>query len=112
MGGNFSNIWENLAEVDPAQLAFDFNRVGFFAGAAIAAEQINVSNVDVSLVTAGDTNGDDLVDLVDYEAIISHMNLTGQSLANGDLTGDGRVTIADYRFWKSRRARFIWNRCC
>jgi hypothetical protein len=51
----------------------------------------------------GDTNGDDLVDLVDYQAIISHMNLLGQPLANGDVTGDGKVTIADYRFWKVRR---------
>jgi hypothetical protein len=51
----------------------------------------------------GDTNGDDLVDLVDYQAIISHMNLLGQPLANGDVTGDGKVTIADYRFWKDRR---------
>ena len=51
----------------------------------------------------GDTNGDDLIDLVDYQAIISHMNLLGQPLVNGDVTGDGKVTIADYRFWKDRR---------
>jgi Dockerin type I domain len=103
-GTTYSQVWESLAEVDPARLTFDFNRVGFFAGAALAAEQINITNVDVSLITAGDTNGDDLVDLVDYQAIISHMNLTNQTLANGDLTGDGKVTIADYRVWKSRRS--------
>ena len=38
-----------------------------------------------------------------YLHIISHMNLTGQSLANGDVTGDGKVTIADFRFWKDHR---------
>lgn len=51
----------------------------------------------------GDVNGDEVVDLLDYEIIISHMNLTGVQLSHGDVTGDGRVTIADYRFWKDRR---------
>jgi hypothetical protein len=52
----------------------------------------------------GDTNGDDLVDLVDYQAIITNMNQPGVfSLAQGDVTGDGKVGIDDYRFWKERR---------
>jgi hypothetical protein len=38
-----------------------------------------------------------------YLAIFHHLNLTGQTLANGDLTGDGNVTIADYRDWKDHR---------
>jgi len=104
VGNSFEEVWLNVPDTDPAHVPAGFNRVGFFAGAALAAEQINITNVDVSLVTAGDTNGDDLVDLTDYQAIISHMNLTGQSRANGDVTGDGRVTIADYREWKDRRS--------
>jgi hypothetical protein len=51
----------------------------------------------------GDTNGDGVVDLLDYQAIITHMNLTGTTLAEGDVTGDGSVTIADFRMWKDRR---------
>lgn len=67
--------------------------------------RIGTEYIDVlpELPLPGDTNGDMLVDLVDYQAIISHMNLTGQSLANGDVTGDGKVTIADYRYWRNRR---------
>ena len=56
----------------------------------------------------GDTNSDDLVDLTDYQNILSHMNLSGASVPSTlelhpDVTGDGRVTIADYRFWKDHR---------
>jgi len=31
------------------------------------------------------------------------MNLTGEYVGFGDVTGDGQVTIADYRYWKDRR---------
>jgi len=67
--------------------------------------RVGTEYIDVlpELPKPGDTNDDDLIDMVDYQAIISHMNLTGQPLANGDVTGDGKVTIADYRFWKNRR---------
>jgi hypothetical protein len=56
----------------------------------------------------GDTNGDDLVNIVDYQNILQHLNLSGQAVPNTpllhpDVTGDGRVTIADYRLWKDRR---------
>jgi hypothetical protein len=76
-------------------------------GPATVFDEIRVGTqfIDVlpELPLPGDTNGDDLVDLLDYNAILSHLNLSGQTLANGDVTGDGRVTIADYRFWKERR---------
>jgi hypothetical protein len=67
--------------------------------------RVGTEYIDVlpELPLPGDTNGDMMVDLVDYQAIISHMNLGGQSLANGDVTGDGKVTIADFRYWKDRR---------
>ncbi len=58
----------------------------------------------------GDTNGDDLVDLVDYNNIVSHMNqMVGSALegdvAKGDGTqgSDGRVSIADFRIWRDHR---------
>jgi hypothetical protein len=50
----------------------------------------------------GDTNHDLKVDILDYTAILQHMNLNG-TLATGDVTGDGKVTIADYRLWKDNR---------
>jgi hypothetical protein len=46
---------------------------------------------------------DDFVDILDYNAIITHMNLTGQSTANGDVTGDGRVDLQDLRVWRDNR---------
>ena len=70
--------------------------------------RVGTEFIDVlpELPLPGDTNGDDLVDLLDYNAIISHLNLSGQTLANGDVTCDGKVTIADFRFWKERRTDF------
>lgn len=35
--------------------------------------------------------------------IVSHMNLSGADVGFGDVTGDGKVTIADFRYWKDRR---------
>jgi hypothetical protein len=56
----------------------------------------------------GDTDNDDDVDVVDYQNIIRHMNLSGAAVPNTielhpDITGDGKVTIADFRLWKDRR---------
>jgi hypothetical protein len=56
----------------------------------------------------GDTNGDDLVDMADYTNIIQHMNLVGAAVPNTpilhpDVTGDGRVSIADFRLWSDNR---------
>ena len=59
-----------------------------------------------NLPVPGDTNGDEEVDMLDYNAIIANMNMPGGlTLAKGDVTGDGQVTIADFRFWKERRSR-------
>ena len=38
-----------------------------------------------------------------YLEIISHMNLSDSEVGFADLTGDGQVTIADYRLWKDNR---------
>jgi hypothetical protein len=58
----------------------------------------------------GDTNGDRLIDLVDYNNIVSHMNqqvgttLEGDvALANGKQGSDGRVTLGDFRLWRDNR---------
>ncbi|MCA9261339.1 MAG: dockerin type I repeat-containing protein, partial [Planctomycetales bacterium] len=67
--------------------------------------RIGTSYIDVlpEFPLKGDTNGDGLVDLVDYEAIFSHLNLSGQSTLNGDVTGDGRVDLRDLRLWRDHR---------
>ena len=53
----------------------------------------------------GDVNDDDIVNILDYNIIFANMNQPGgQSLAQGDVDGDGKVTISDYRFWKERRS--------
>jgi hypothetical protein len=57
-----------------------------------------------NLPIPGDVNDDDMVDILDYNIIIANMNLPGGlTLAQGDVDGDGKVTIGDYRFWKERR---------
>jgi hypothetical protein len=53
----------------------------------------------------GNTNPDidDFVDILDYNAIISNMNRTGMTTAQGDVTGDGKVDLLDLRVWRDNR---------
>ena len=101
-----TNILENVDFVLGAFGSASFDNA---TGATTVLDEIRVGTeyVDVvppDLPLPGDTNGDDLINLVDYQAIISHMNQPGaRTLAEGDVNGDGRVTIADFRFWKARR---------
>jgi hypothetical protein len=38
-----------------------------------------------------------------YQEIITHLGLSGSRVGYGDITGDGQVTIADFRYWKDHR---------
>jgi len=38
-----------------------------------------------------------------YQEIITHLGLSGSQVGYGDITGDGQVTIADFRLWKDHR---------
>jgi hypothetical protein len=89
-------------------------------GSGIAGPTTNLDDIRVGdtfadvmpeLPKPGDTNGDDIIDLADYNNIIQHMNLFGAAVPSTptlhpDVTGDGRVTIADYRLWKDKREVF------
>jgi hypothetical protein len=78
-------------------------------GATTVLDEIRVGTMfaDVlppDLPIPGDVNDDDIVDILDYNIIIANMNIPGgQALEDGDVTGDGKVSIADFRFWKERR---------
>jgi hypothetical protein len=103
----------------PANLAqnFDFElgaigaaSFGNGLGATTILDEIRVGTTfaDVlppDLPIPGDVNGDKVVNILDYNIIFANMNQPGgQSLAQGDVDGDGKVTIGDYRFWKERRS--------
>ena len=49
----------------------------------------------------GDTNLNGVVDLTDLDPIRTNYSLTGREYAEGDLNGDGAVTFADFRVWKT-----------
>jgi hypothetical protein len=97
------------AAATDVNVAFNGIRVSVFGGNGVlpAIDEIRVGTTYIDVLPhfplPGDTNGDDLVDLVDYNTILSHLNLTGQTVGTGDVTGDGKVTIADYRLWKENR---------
>lgn len=77
------------------------------AGTQVQFDELRIADTYVDVLPEfplkGDTNGDDLVDMTDYQAIYSHLNLTGQSTANGDVTGDGRVDLRDIALWRAHR---------
>lgn len=43
----------------------------------------------------GDTNNDRLVDILDYQVVVSHIGQSG-SVSNGDVTNDGKINLFDY----------------
>ena len=58
----------------------------------------------------GDTNGDGFVDIVDFNSIVAHLNLSGQTTFNGDVAGangkqgtDGKVDLRDLQLWRTKR---------
>ena len=101
---SISGVDFTLGAIGPAQFggggnptAFDELRVGTTFADALP-----------SFPVPGDTDGDGDVDLNDYQHIVDHMGLRGQSTLNGDVAKgdgtqgvDGIVDINDFRLWKS-----------
>jgi hypothetical protein len=82
------------------------------AGATTQLDDIRVgdtfADVMPDLPKPGDANGDGVIDLLDYKIILQHMNLSGAAVPNmltlrPDVTGDGKVSIADYTLWRGLR---------
>lgn len=47
-GSGFTQTWRDASVVSPSLRTFDFNRVGFLAGASMSADKIEFHDVDVS----------------------------------------------------------------
>jgi hypothetical protein len=87
---------------------------GNTTGAETALDEIRVADTWADVVpefpTPGDTNGDHLVDLVDYNNIMANFGQSVNSTLLGDVGlhsgrqgSDGRVDIGDYRIWRDHR---------
>jgi len=89
-----------LADGDPSDCAgrmvFDHPAQCF---KVLEERQVYIDFYEVSSSIAGDVNLDGNVDVVDVVAVVGHIlgnnTLTGESLANADLTGDGNVDVSD-----------------
>jgi hypothetical protein len=77
------------------------------AGTPMQFDELRVADTFIDALPdfplKGDTNGDDLVDILDYTAIVQNLNLFGRTTAQGDVTGDGRVDLRDLRLWRDHR---------
>jgi arabinan endo-1,5-alpha-L-arabinosidase len=54
-----------------------------------------------SFVSPGDVNIDGNIDLLDFNIISDHLNQTVNSRTAGDLNGDGIVNYGDFHLWKN-----------
>lgn len=71
------------------------------AGAQLAITSISYSDDFDPLPLAGDVDGNDIVDIADFNIIRDNFYAEGVTRAQGDLTFDTRVTIADFDQWKN-----------
>jgi hypothetical protein len=109
--GGGSDISEpELPNAIAANLDFSLGAIGtasLFGGAAgmlPVFDELRVGTTFADVVSSIPPGGPcSEADYACYLEIISHMHLTGIDVGFGDVTGDGQVTIADYRFWKDRR---------
>ncbi|MCA9261591.1 MAG: PEP-CTERM sorting domain-containing protein, partial [Planctomycetales bacterium] len=84
---------------------FDVTSLEFNAGTEFDVQHswVGVDNVllEIAGTTAGDLNGDGVVDLADYRILRDNQQESHDFLSDGELTGDGFVDLNDFRVWKS-----------
>lgn len=71
------------------------------AGAQFPITSISYDDDFDPLPVTGDVDGNGLVEIADFNIIRDNFYLEGATLAQGDLTFDERVTIADFEQWKN-----------
>ncbi len=59
-----------------------------------------VASVPAAMPLPGDTNGDDVVDLRDFQSVKDHFGEAG-GRSEGDFNGDGKVDLEDFEILKS-----------
>lgn len=69
----------------------------------VAHSWAGIDNVVMQItgVTAGDLNGDGLVNNADYNIVVANQQTASFFNANGELTGDGLVNLNDFRAFKT-----------
>lgn len=80
---------------------------GEIAAASGLLDELRIGTTFASVIGVGlipgDVTGNGIADISDYQVIRNHFHMTGASRADGDLNGDGRVNLTDFRLWKVSR---------
>jgi hypothetical protein len=86
--------------VGDSALAIEFKQAGSGTGtrgpSQVIIGDITAGNPTVVTHFRGDTNGDGVVDLTDYNNVINFFGTAEPAFTNGDSTGDGTVDLNDY----------------
>jgi len=97
--GQFSLDGKTWTEVGRHEAALDTNaRIGLAVASRGAGDpSVFFADTVVGLgATAGDIDGNGVVDLVDFGVLKDHFGGVSLTRAEGDLTGDGRVNLSDF----------------
>jgi hypothetical protein len=96
----------------------EFDRVRLSAGGSLGTtgesaaasgllDELRIGNTFASVIGVGlipgDVTGNGIADISDYQVIRNHFNMTSATRVDGDLSGDGRVNLVDFRMWKASR---------
>ncbi len=58
---------------------------------------VQPNTVFVKFTYAGDTNGDGIIDINDYQAVTTNINTVATGYSHGDINGDGVVNLDDFQ---------------
>jgi hypothetical protein len=91
-GNSWIEVGRHVAPLDPSA------RIGLAVASRGSGDgRVFFANTVVGLsATAGDIDGDGVVDLVDFGVLKDNFGLSSVTRAQGDLTGDGRVNLSDF----------------